>query len=351
MNRKQCMKFIYGILFGTVGALVLCALFVVFTDPFHQYRKRGDGEYLSKAVYETAGAARNFDYRDVIVGSSMTENFRASDADALLGWDTLKLSYSGLWTDDMQAVLTQIFDTHEPEHVLMSVDMYMFMDTPEQVKSRVYAPRPEYLYTKSILDDAPYLWNLDVLREGVRKLYGEVRGTTPSADLSYTWGHPTGKNAVVTPYLSDRETYLKREAEELKADYYIESTKVGLSAIEPFFTEHPETEFIVFFPVYSMLYWDEQNILKRTDAVIAAQEYLINAFLSHDNVRVFYFMTDEVSEDLDHYVDTCHHDASVNHDELAYIAEGRYELFKDTYEAVLESMRLKAHGFDYDQYF
>ena len=351
MNDRKALKFIRGILIASGAVLLLCAVFTFVTDPFYQYHGPwfSEGAYLDRAVYQTAGAARNLEYEDVILGSSMTENFRVSEFNDLFGWNTVKLSYSGCWTDDLKAVLGQIYKTHTVDHMVLSVDMYQYMEEDSAV--RVCTERPSYLYTTSILDDAPYLWNMDVLGEGAGLILKALSGNGPDADDSYTWDHPTGLDVVLASYLDEREQALQADHEMLPSDAFIESTQAAMNNIEPFIREHPETEFYLFFPAYSMLYWDQMNVHGETDAVIGATKYLVSTYLAYDNVRIWYFPQAPVTEDLSRYLDTGHHDAGVSHDEMVWMHDGIYELTPDNYEEVLDAMLLKARTYDYSIYF
>ena len=87
------------------------ALFVVITDPFYQYHapRFGMPVIMEDAVYQTPGAAKNLEYTDVLMGTSMTENFHTGWFDEELGWHTMKLSYSGARSNDLKAIFTAIF--------------------------------------------------------------------------------------------------------------------------------------------------------------------------------------------------------------------------------------------------
>ena len=60
---------------------------------------------MEDAVYQTPGAAKNLEYTDVLMGTSMTENFHTGWFDEELGWHTMKLSYSGARSNDLKAIL------------------------------------------------------------------------------------------------------------------------------------------------------------------------------------------------------------------------------------------------------
>lgn len=60
-----------------------------------------------------------------------------------LGWDTLKLSYSGARTDDLKAILEQIYSREESlQNIVIDVNTYQ-LTVPAWT---AYVARPEYLY-------------------------------------------------------------------------------------------------------------------------------------------------------------------------------------------------------------
>ena len=75
-------------------AIAGASLLVIFVDPFQVYRLAT--LYMppidnTTQVYANAGIARNYDYDSAIVGTSVTENFRPSQMDELLGGRFIKL--------------------------------------------------------------------------------------------------------------------------------------------------------------------------------------------------------------------------------------------------------------------
>lgn len=84
--------------------------FVWFVDPFYHYHEPflNMPVVLDNAVYQTAGAAKNLTYNSAIIGTSMTENMHTSWFDDEMGWTTMKLSYSGARSNDLQAIFGEI---------------------------------------------------------------------------------------------------------------------------------------------------------------------------------------------------------------------------------------------------
>ena len=119
MDEKKCfiklIKYMLGIMIAGI-------FFVWLIDPFYHYHTP-IGKVpivLDTAVYQTAGAAKNLEYDSAIVGTSMTENFHTSWFDEVLGWNTMKLSYSGARSSDLEAIFGEISERKEPIKNILS---------------------------------------------------------------------------------------------------------------------------------------------------------------------------------------------------------------------------------------
>ncbi len=71
-----------------LSALLLCVALVAWIDPFEVYHKAT--RFIPPIAsgtqsYSNAGIAKSYDYDSIVIGSSMTENFRPSQLDSLLG--------------------------------------------------------------------------------------------------------------------------------------------------------------------------------------------------------------------------------------------------------------------------
>ena len=76
---------------------------------------------------------------------------------------------------------------------------------------------------------------------------------------------------------------------------------------------HPETEFVFFFPPVSMLYWDSVHRAGYLPQILYQEETFLARVLAYDNVRAYYFCTDEaLITDLDRYMDFTHYDEKAN---------------------------------------
>ena len=66
-------------------------------DPYFRYHEPlyNYGYTFYRQRYSNDGIVRNFDYDAYIVGTSMTENFKTSEASAVFGYNFIKVPYSG----------------------------------------------------------------------------------------------------------------------------------------------------------------------------------------------------------------------------------------------------------------
>ena len=94
MKRKTWALASLALLLAAIAAI---SLTVIVIDPFQVYRPAT--RYLppidrTTQVYANAGVARSYAYDSAVVGTSVTENFRPSQMDSLLGGRFIKLCTS-----------------------------------------------------------------------------------------------------------------------------------------------------------------------------------------------------------------------------------------------------------------
>ena len=327
--------------------------FILWMDPFFQYHKPLPGQalILRDAVYQTPGAARNLEYTDVIVGSSMTENFHTSWFDIEMGWRTVKLSYSGARTDDLKAILEQVFSgDRQVEHVLMDLNSYRFL-VPAWT---AFTERPKYLYDCSVLNDAPYLLNRDALNYSISNLAGYLQGETDNLDSAYCWDESIvfGEEQAKKDWAVRREKYLAGIAPAESPKSISTTVTENLANLTPIIDAHPGTEFLFYLPPYSMLYWEEANYSEMgLETYIDIYSKIIGELLEYPNVTLYYYQYEpEIITNLDNYMDSCHHTPQINRYVFEQIKAGEKQLTKDNYPEALQEMYLFARDYDYSRY-
>lgn len=346
MKEKKGFLCLLGYIFG-IG---LAAAVVVFcVDPFYHYHGAWFGlpVILDNAVYQTAGAARNLEYNSLIIGTSMTENFHASWFDEL-GWDTVKLSYSGARTDDLSAILEQIYDRGEsPDNIVMDINTYQ-LTVPSWT---AYTERPEYLYDGKIVTDVSYLFNYDVMIETVERVADSLCGRKSNLDEAYVWENEEyfGRQVALSSAAETRDALMSAEQEPADLNEMLQCCDENLANILPFIEAHPETQFYIFYPPYSMLSWEQEVLKGELAEILEVFKYSMQRFMEYENVQLYYFQNEtDIITNLDNYRDTAHHRPEYNRYIFECIRDGRNLVTEENLQLYIDSMYEYAKNYDYD---
>ena len=137
MKRKTWALLSLALLLGTIGAICLT---VIVIDPFQVYHLAT--RYMppidnTTQVYANAGIARSYDYDSAVVGTSVTENFRPTQMDALLGGRFIKLCTSAGTAYNHALLMDLAFRTHDVKRIVYGLDVYSFIARLDQTGSDV----------------------------------------------------------------------------------------------------------------------------------------------------------------------------------------------------------------------
>lgn len=335
-----------------LALLLTMAGMTAVIDPFFHYHKPLENlEYpLTSQRYQNDGIVRHFDYDALITGTSMTENYKTSEFDALFGTHSIKTCYSGGTFAELVANLRQALESNpELKTVLFCIDEWFLFNGRDMILAD--GEYPTYLYDDNPFNDVKYLLNKEVFLENTLGVleYTAAGKTTTSFDTYSSWEFETGTDVVVAAY--DRPE-ITTGAEDLTAEeadnlvYVLETELVALAR------QYPDTEFLYYFPPYSILDWDihvrERSAACYTNAFRLATRTLLQA----ENIRLFSFYTDfDTITDLNNYRDVVHHNSAINSLLLTRFASGEYELTPDNCESHWNEVEAFYTNFDYEQYF
>lgn len=328
--------------------LCITGLFVYLLDPFYVYHKPWFHiePYMDEAVYQTPGAAKNFTYDSVILGSSMVENFDIDKFNSLHGWDTVKLAYSAALMGDYAKILPLIFETHKVKNLVFAIDNHTMIQAPTDI----YVPHPEYLYDNQVLNDTSYLFNLDVIKRGAKILTNRLRNQQPSYNTSYFWNRIDFSTfTVMKSYLYERSTTVWNDVEK---DFLVENALDNAKVLGTYIEQYPDTTFYVFFPPYNVMFWDYKILMGHKDATMEMNQKIMEYFLQFDNVKLYYFMDDkEIVTNLDLYVDRGHYSPDINDYIMQCFGTDQHLVTKDNYQEIPNRMNQILDDFDYDTIF
>ena len=144
--------------------------------------------------------------------------------------------------------------------------------------------------------------------------------------------------------------------EETARDAYLEAVEANLAVnICPYIEKNPQTEFVVFFPPYSILFWNDVLRENHLEATLEEYRYIANRLNAYENVKVYFFPDqEEIICDLNNYADYSHYHPRYNRFMAQCFAQGKYLVAKQgeqgkKIEDYLAHMREIALGFDYEE--
>lgn len=342
-------RFIKATVSMTLVLLLLIGALTIAVDPLFQYHKPWFG--LDPVVfderYQNAGVAKNFDFDNVIIGSSMSENFRVSDVNDTFGGDTVKLTMSGSGCLDWSYLLNILKD-RQPRNIMINIDPYVFDHSATEMKFDL----PVFLYDSNPLNDVEYLFNFSILNKFLkREIKDNKNDTVPEYDSVFAWDsiYTFGKEMVLEEYERPEKSTKKVDSKE-----YVDNIKVNFDLLTPYFECMKNTQFTFFVSPFSMLFWDGED---RKNTVQMQKEGFLKVceiLTSYDNVTLFMWTDDqmlEVMSDLDNYKDYTHYASKVSKDILLRIKAGDGIVTKSNYASKVNQLFQYIETFDYESLF
>lgn len=321
MTRKQWTCLALTLL---AGALALIIGAVVIIDPFevyHQATAFAPPITNGTQIYSNAGIAKNYEYDSVIIGSSMTENFRPSQLDSLLGGRFVKLCINAGSPYNHRQMMELAFGTHEVQRIVYGLDVGMFTYFYTQPKCEM----PDYLYDGNLFNDVRYWFNMSVLGRYIPQCLKTLGQHDESQrDTMYTWGdlYEYGPDAMLAGVDLSTGRVEQQDARN-ETPVLAQATLLNVEHnVLPFIQAHPETEFIFFLPPYSAARWFQFYAIGTLSYHLNQKEAIIDTLLAYDNVRVYDFQgrTDWITQP-DNYIDAEHYGPWINDAIIEAIAQ------------------------------
>lgn len=342
-----------SLLILTLVSLVAFGALTALIDPFfHYHAPLAELQYpIDDQRYQNDGIVRHFSYDAIITGTSLTENFKASQFDELFGVHSVKVCFSGGTYHELCSNLRRAFEANPNiQTVLFGLDSWFLFEQPGAL--RTDAEYPMYLYDDNPINDVQYLLNKQVLcSRTIGVLEHTVRGgTTTDFDTYSCWGNSnygqTGRDIAMqnSPRQELLDTTLPfTQAEQQQLIQSLTDNAIALAQ------EHPDTQFLYFFPPYSILYWDYLIRAGEFDKQLAAWRQATDLLLSQENIQLYSFMTDyDTITNLDHYRDNVHYGQHINALLLDRIAQGQYRLTQETAQAHWDTVERYYREYDYE---
>lgn len=347
----KARNWIVFVISGFCGCILLLSTATVIIDPFFHYH--GPLSFLEYPCiyerYQNDGLARHMEYDAIITGTSMTQNFKCSEFDEFWETNSIKLSYSGASFHEINANLRRAF-SYNPNvrYVLTSLDGNL-LNYPADKDT--YSGYPEYFFDNNPFNDVNYLLNKEIVPKTIAVVnYTRAGNRTLDRDEYSRWNQykTFGYEAVINSFelIALGETEYKLSDEERIqitdniTDNYIQTA-----------LDNPDVEFYLFYPPYSVCYWEALQRSKQLQKQIDVQRLATELLLEVDNIHVYDFNSQtEITGDLNNYCDTLHYGEWINSEILKQIFAGESELTKDNYERYYKELQELYENYDYSLY-
>ena len=333
------------------AALLLLALAGLnfYVDPYQQYHAPWVAPRYWHPLqrYIVPGFAKRGDYTVVLLGSSMFESFRNSEATRLLGGRTANLSLSAISAYEEGLMLELAFRQAAVKRVVLDMNVNTFAGPPD--KRWVSDPLPTYLWDSNPFNDVRYLLSLDTLSRSldiVQNLQNRPTGpeyfTDP--DIPWSWARKlefSAKHVVVgldPANLNRKFNQQPRTLDEMTRNFDVN--------ILPQIKAHPEAQFDLVHPPYSILVWADFQQRNQVDVTLEFKRVMFERVKGLPNVVIHDFQGAAITEDLNQYMDLYHFGFSVCTWMLEQIRDGGYRVTEANLPQILEAQRLRAKQAD-----
>lgn len=354
--QKKPKIWVTGYLVLVFISLFIVALSVIKIDPYFHFHKPNTDYYytLDNQRCQNDGMARNFDYEGVITGSSMTENFRTSEATDIFGCEFIKLPYSGGTFNEINDNL-EVALSHNSEIriVIRGLDMSRFFDDKDATRHDM-GTYPTYLYDDNFFNDVEYVFNRDVVFSRVYPMIKEsnepnFEGGITSFDDYSNWMHNStfGVNSVLPNGVPVIQTMEQEALTEEEREMIIANVQQNVTAIAE---EYPDVTFYYFITPYSVAWWQRLINSGTLNKQIEAERLMIEEILKHENIKLYSFnCLTKVTTDLNNYMDVAHYGEWINSLMLNYMYNEEYLITHENYEHYLEEEFIIYSTYDYNQ--
>lgn len=316
--------------------LLLMGIVNFIIDPMQHYRKAQfyKPRYVNER-YLNPGLAKNYDYKQVIIGSSMTENFILSDATSILGFNKpIKFCMSGTSAYEMRIMLENAFKYQDIDTVLYGLDFFSFIGKTTRLFNGD-GSIPMYLYDDNLLNDYRYLLNFDTFKFTLDSIIeSKMKKHEPKFDYNrmyqwqHTFSHSDFNGSKLIKQWNQKNSDYKKDYNNKKyaLEVLTRNADVNLKTI---IHENPDKIFYIFYPPYSILAFKDMYSQGYLDSILRFKTYVFMSLLKYSNVKIYDFqVAEEITCNLNNYRDLTHYHQRINTWMLEQIKEENY-LVKD----------------------
>jgi len=288
-----------GVLLGTVTVTSVILIAINWwIDPLQFYRRAAYPPHLSgQKRFQNPGLAKHYDYNAVVIGTSLSENFRAKLIKEKLGFDSMNLAMQGASSHEQSLVLQVALETGKVKNVIWDVQ-YEYLRGDRKWVANYDGTFPSYFYDNNPLNEIHnYLLNVDTTKSSLKillKKYGVPTYEEQNLEDLYTWDKKKefGKASVRKSW--ERAIALRPTLEKQVPEYALANLNANfdinfLAVIK----KHPEVTFYLYFPPFTPSYY--LNVVTVSPAIfqnmLENKKYIFTQVRDLKNVQLYDFQT------------------------------------------------------------
>lgn len=334
--------------------LATCAGIIVYVDPmFHYHKPIENLEYeIYDERYQNDGIMKNFDYDAIIIGTSMSENFKSSELNDLFNMHSIKVCFSGSTYNEINERLKTAFVYNKNiKMVVRGLDIWRLSENKDAM-SYDHDMYPEYLYDSNLINDVQYLLSKEMLFKAHDVIeYTKSGKKTTNFDDYANWNdcYSFGKEAVLNEYIrkekNDKEDVFTNDTYRKEHDNIMQNcVQIAI--------DNPNTDFYYFFTPVSICYFDSFNQNRELAKYIQKEKCATETMLQYDNIHLFSFFDDyDIILNLSNYKDYAHYGEWINSYILQAMKNNEHIITQENYKKYYDDMYKFYINYDYDSLF
>lgn len=338
MNDEK-YKFIMTLV-GIVLFLVIICVIVAQADVYGlQAGKEGKLPIVTNYNKSTAALWRTLDYDAVILGSSMSMNMRCSIFDELFKCQSMKFALSDSPPKETAYLWEHIAAQRPLKYVLIDIcPAFFFYNETYEIRL------PEKIMETGSFPCQHYV-SFDELKQALIKIYKTyIRNSKRDYVSRDDW------NAWYL-YIPCGKKHLARNLTNWS--FELPEYSQGKKNIEKNLCEHigkligryPDTQVILFFPPYSIFFYESIDIM----LYLSLKRYIAEQSFKYKNLMLFDFQFATLIFNHENFRDPVHYSREINDWIIQECAKLNYKLTPNTLDSFLQSLEQNVLNYDYKQ--
>lgn len=303
--------------------------------------------FTSKKIYSNQSARRynsviinNQDFDSIIIGSSMSQGSKCSDFDLVFGGNSVKLACSAINFSEIDFFIDYAAKKKKIKRVMFDAPVTFFCreQTTREIPKEYYQDSVKFtLFKKGFSINSV----IDSFAEAKNLISKKSKHIT--RDELYDWNL---KRKCSEKAFADKLLYDKGLPFDINSDFAEKSKVCVKNIVIPIFNSHPDTEFVIFYPPFSMMYYRSLD----RKAYIKLKGEVTDMLLQVKNVKLFDFETAfHITGNFENYRDTRHYSGKINSWMIEQMAQENYRVTQSNKQQYLDKLLKRFEEYDFDK--